>query len=274
MTLRRGTAVMAQPAQCDPFRRERTITLATVLGVAGLAWVYLSREAARMQATMSTGMPGMEDAPMASMTQVWSLDSLLLTFLMWSVMMTGMMLPSALPAILLYGSLARKNVKQRRALPSVWIFTAGYLAVWTGFSLAVTLVQAGLQDRSLLTPMMVSGSHWLTGSLLIVAGLYQWLPVKDACLRKCRTPLQLFLFRWRTGRFGAFRMGAEHGTFCVGCCWALMLLLFAAGVMNLIWVALIAGFVLIEKVLPQGRLIGRVAGGALAAVGAAAIVAA
>jgi len=140
------------------------------------------------------------------------------------------------------------------------VFTAGYLAMWTAFSLAATLLQAGLEAAALVTPMMVSDSRWLSGGLLVVAGIYQWLPVKEACLEKCRAPLQFFLFRWRPGAVGAFRMGAEHGAYCTGCCWALMLLLFTAGVMNLIWVALIAAFVFVEKLLPPGRLIGRLAG--------------
>ena len=132
--------------------------------------------------------------------------------------------------------------------------------MWTGFSLAAALLQAGLHTAALLTPMMVSKSTLLTGGLLMVAGIYQWLPVKEVCLRNCRAPLQFFLFRWRPGMSGAFRMGVEHGVFCVGCCWALMVLLFTAGVMNLLWVAVIAGFVMLEKLLPSGRLFGRLAG--------------
>ena len=119
--------------------------------------------------------------------------------------------------------------------------------------------------------MMVSDSAWLSGGLLIAAGIYQWLPIKEACLEKCRAPLQFFMFRWRTGAWGAFRMGVEHGAFCTGCCWALMLLLFTAGVMNLLWVAIIAAFVFVEKLLPPGRLIGRLTGVGLALTGAAVI---
>jgi predicted metal-binding membrane protein len=115
--------------------------------------------------------------------------------------------------------------------------------------------------------MMASASAWLSGGLLIAAGVYQWVPVKDVCLEKCRAPLQFFLFNWRPGTAGAFRMGVKHGGFCVGCCWILMLILFAVGVMNLLWVAVIAGFVLAEKLLPAGRLVGRTAGIALAAAG-------
>lgn len=145
------------------------------------------------------------------------------------------------------------------------------MAVWTAFSLAATLLQMAFEQSLLLSPMMVSTSVWLSGGLLVTAGVYQWLPLKEACLNKCRAPLQFLLFHWHPGTLGTLRMGAEHGAFCVGCCWALMLLLFAVGVMDLLWVALIAGFVLVEKVLPAGgwagRWVGRVAGITLALAG-------
>jgi predicted metal-binding membrane protein len=115
--------------------------------------------------------------------------------------------------------------------------------------------------------MMVSTSKWLTGVILVGAGLYQWSPLKDACLGKCRTPLEFVITRWRPGRMGALRMGAAHGIYCVGCCWALMMLLFVGGVMNLPWVLLVAAFVLLEKVLPHGRVVARGAGAAMVAAG-------
>lgn len=266
---------MNRPAASAPtsgdvqaWRRDRMVALASLLALAGLAWLYLWWDAARMSADMPTTPAGggMVAMPMAP---VWELGALALTFVMWSIMMVGMMLPSAAPAILLYGTMVRKNRERGSSLPAVWIFAAGYLAVWTGFSLAATLLQAALQAGGLVTPMMVSASPWLSGGLLVAAGVYQWLPLKEACLEKCRAPLQFFLFRWRPGTGGAFAMGAEHGLFCVGCCWALMLLLFAAGVMNLLWVAALAGFVLVEKLLPGARLTGRLAGIALIAAGAA-----
>ncbi|MDA0704502.1 MAG: DUF2182 domain-containing protein [Proteobacteria bacterium] len=237
------------------------MALLSLLAVAALAWAYLWFDAARMSSMpMGASVAAGGGMAMAPAVQVWTIGWLLLTFLMWSIMMVAMMLPSAASAVLLYGSMVSKNRERGVVLPSVWLFVAGYLAVWNGFSLAATLLQAGLHDAALLTPMMASKSASLTGGLLIVAGVYQWLPVKEACLEKCRAPLQFFLFRWRPGMSGAFRMGVEHGAFCVGCCWALMLLLFAAGVMNLLWVAVIAGFVLLEKLLPGGRFFGRLAG--------------
>ncbi|HKK13772.1 MAG TPA: DUF2182 domain-containing protein [Gammaproteobacteria bacterium] len=248
--------------------RERFVTLAALAALASLSWLYLWTEASRMAAMPATGMMDMPGS-----ASPWNSDSLLLTFVMWAVMMVGMMLPSAAPAILLYGSIAKKNRADGSILPATWVFASGYLFVWTLFSVAATVLQAAFQETRLLTPAMASASTWLSGVLLVAAGVYQWLPVKGACLEKCRSPLQLFLFHWRPGTAGAFRMGVEHGWFCVGCCWALMLLLFAAGVMNLLWVAVIAGFVLIEKVLPGGTLIGRLGGIGLALTGAGVIIA-
>lgn len=250
------------------WRRERYVALAGLLALAALAWLYLGVEAYRMEAMMGE-MAGPGSAEAAG--SVWNVGPFLLTFVMWTVMMVAMMLPSAAPTILLYGAMARKSRENASGLPSVWVFAMGYLAIWTAFSLAATVLQAAFDTWRLLTPAMTSASTLLSGSLLIAAGIYQWLPLKNACLEKCRAPLQFFLFRWRPGVRGAFRMGAEHGLYCVGCCWALMLLLFTAGVMNLLWVALIAAFVLIEKLAPGGELIGRVAGVALGVVGVALI---
>ena len=260
-------------------RNDRIVAAAGLLGVAVLAWLYLGVEAGRMGAVsnsmdsmgaMHGAMEGMADPGMAP--GPWQGGALALTFLMWSVMMVAMMLPSAMPAMVLYGSIVRKNRAAGSVLPSTWIFAAGYLSVWTGFALAAAILQVALDNGGLLTPTMSSASPWLTGGLLVLAGVYQWLPFKDACLQKCREPMTFFLMRWRAGAAGAFRMGAEHGLSCVGCCWALMLLLFAAGVMNLLWVALIAAYILVEKLFPKGRLIGRLAGAALGTVGVGMIV--
>lgn len=238
-------------------RHDRRIVTVSLAIVVALAWLYLWRDA---QAMSHMEMPGMS---MEGMSRTSGAVALALTFAMWAVMMTGMMLPSAAPAILLYGALVRKNGEHGAVLPAVWVFTSGYLVVWTGFSLAAALLQAVLEQTGLLTPMMASASTNFSAALLIAAGIYQLLPLKDVCLRKCRHPIEFFATRWRAGRAGAFRMGAEHGVYCVGCCWALMLLLFVAGVMSLLWVALLAGFVLAEKLLPMHALTTRVASVAL-----------
>lgn len=233
-------------------QRERLVVAAALAALVALAWAYLWHMAASMPAMAAMGAP-----------------ALAMTSAMWLVMMAGMMLPSAAPAILLYGAMVRKHAERGSALAAVWVFVAGYLLVWAAFSLAAALLQAALQQSGLLTPMMASASQALSGALLLAAGLYQLTPLKDACLGKCRNPLELFMMRWRPGAQGALRMGAEHGAYCVGCCGMLMLVLFAAGVMNLLWVALIAAFVFAEKLLPAGRLTSRFAGAALAVVGLA-----
>lgn len=235
-------------------RNDRRVALGGLAAVVLLAWFYLWHSAAGM---------GHASMTMAVMPRAADASALALTFVMWAVMMVGMMLPSAAPAILLYGALVRKNGARGTVLPGVWIFAGAYLLVWTGFSAVATLLQAALERASLLTPAMAAASAGLGAFALVAAGLYQLTPLKQTCLRKCRTPLQFFVTRWRGGRVGAFRMGLEHGAYCVGCCWVLMLLLFVAGVMNLAWVALIAAFVFAEKLLPAGRLVSRSAGAVL-----------
>lgn len=191
-----------------------------------------------------------------------------LMFAMWWAMMAGMMLPSAAPTIVLYAALVRKNAERGAALPAAWMFTGGYLVAWAGFGLVAALLQAALEHTGLLSSAsMASTSRWLSGALLVAAGAYQLTPLKDLCLGKCRDPVRFFMTHWRGGAAGALRMGAINGAYCVGCCWMLMLLLFAAGVMNLAWVAFIAAFVLVEKLLPAGRLSARFAGVALILAG-------
>ena len=247
-------------------RRDRRVVTASLVLVVALAWLYLWRDAASMSHM------GMPDMPMTSVPSVSGTEQFALSFVMWTVMMVGMMLPSAAPTILLYAALVRKNGERGTVLPGVWVFTSGYLAVWTGFSLFASVLQIALEQASLVTPMMVSASKGLSAAILIAAGIYQWLPLKEACLRNCRNPVQFFVARWDPGAGGAFRMGAESGAYCVGCCWALMLLLFVAGVMNFLWVALIAGFVLVEKLLPAGRFTSGFAGVALALSGVALLI--
>ncbi len=239
-------------------RHDRRITLSGLFAVVALAWLYLWRGAA-----------GMDHAAMAmnSMPQDPGVGALALTFVMWTVMMAGMMLPSAAPAILLYGAMVRKNGALGRMLPAVWIFAGGYLLVWAGFSVVATLLQALLERASLLTPAMTLASTVLSALALIAAGVYQLTPLKQACLGKCRNPLEFFITRWRAGPGGAFRMGLGHGAYCVGCCWALMLLLFVAGVMNLMWVALIAALVFVEKLFPGVRIVSRATSAALILAG-------
>ena len=246
--------------------RERIVVVLSLAGVVALAWLWLWRQAAAMK------MSGTQMAGMAmSMPAVAAPDAVgvALVFLMWVVMMAGMMLPSAAPAIVLYGSMARKHAERGSALPAAWIFAAGYLVAWVAFSAGAALLQALLQHAALLDSGMVSSSKTLNGMLLAAAGVYQFSPLKDRCLSRCREPLPFFMTHWRPGSLGALRMGMSHGAYCVGCCAMLMLLLFAVGVMSLAWVAAIAAFVLVEKLTPAGRVTARLAGAALIAFGAA-----
>ena len=235
-------------------RRDRWLVALGLLAVVALAWLYLWREAAAAHSPMAMGMSGMP---------AMDAGGVALVFAMWLVMMAGMMLPGAAPMVLLYGAMVRKHSERGSVLPAVWIFVSGYLLVWAGFSLAAALLQALLDRAALLSPTMTSSSQPLSALLLAAAGVYQLTPLKDRCLRHCREPVQFLMTHWRPGPAGALRMGLEHGAYCVGCCSMLMLLLFAVGVMNLAWVAAIAAFVLVEKLLPGARFTSRFAGAAL-----------
>lgn len=209
-------------------------------------------------------------SPMDAMVgvQPWTATEFGLRLAMWAVMMVAMMVPTAAPMTLLYAGVARKAAAQHSPLAPTFVFVTGYVAMWTVFSLAATFAQFVLDQAALLSPMMVSSSASLGAALLIAAGIYQLTPLKNACLKNCRTPAHLMSRHWRTGNIGAFRMGLRLGAYCVGCCWILMGLLFVGGVMNLLWIAAIAVFVLLEKTIPFGDLGGRLAGVAMVLVGA------
>ena len=200
--------------------------------------------------------------------QPWTATEFGLRLAMWAVMMVAMMVPTAAPMTLMYAAVARKATAQHNPLAPTFVFVAGYLAMWTIFSLVATIAQRFLDQAALLSPMMVSTSAVLGAALLIAAGIYQFTPVKNACLRNCRAPAHFLSRYWRTGNLGAFRMGLRLGAYCVGCCWILMGLLFVGGVMNLLWIAAIAIFVLLEKTIPFGQVSGRVVGAAMILVGA------
>ncbi|MEH6651848.1 MAG: DUF2182 domain-containing protein [Motiliproteus sp.] len=218
-----------------------------------VCWLYLWQ--------ITADIPSIMKDPQMGIT-LWSAVDFWQMLVMWMVMMVGMMLPSAVPMLLIY---------ERACAPddriATLLFMLGYLSIWLLFSLAATLLQWGLDQAALLSPMMVSSSPTLGAGILIAAGLYQLSPLKHRCLSFCRTPLQFLTTHLRTGRSGALRMGLEHGFFCLGCCWALMGLLFVGGVMNLLWIAIIALFVLMEKVLPYGVQGGRYIGSLMVLVG-------
>lgn len=250
-------------------RRDRAVIAIALAAVAIIAWAYLLR----MARTMGGAGMGTHLVAMAMPhTQPWSALQPVALFAMWVMMMIAMMLPSAGPVILLVASVARRRRAMAHPAAPTALFAAGYLVVWVAFSAVAALVQLGLHRAALLSPAMAVASPVLGGVLLVAAGAYQWLPTKSLCLHHCRSPLGVLGSEWREGRLGALTMGLRHGLFCVGCCWALMALLFAAGVMNVLWVAALAGVVLVEKVAPRGPLLGRAAGVVFAAWGVRLIV--
>jgi predicted metal-binding membrane protein len=234
---------------------------AGLIVITGLSWAYLVFLGSQMGAMGSPfAMP---------MTSTWTGQQVALMWTMWAVMMAGMMLPSAAPMISAYSTTIGSDGRGPEG--STGLFVAGYLVAWSGFAFVATGAQWVLHDAALVSPMGVSTSAGLGGLLLLTAGVYQFSSVKNACLRQCRTPLGFLMNEWRPGGRGAVVMGMRHGTFCVGCCWALMALLFVLGVMNLWWIALVAAFVLLEKVVPSAWLT-RALGGSLIVWGGALLV--
>lgn len=230
-----------------------------------LAWTYL----VHLDHQMSTAMEydrAMADMGM-TMDRPWSAADVFFTFAMWVVMMVGMMTASAAPVMLLFAGMHAGRGAQRTPRV-VFAFGAGYLLVWTLFSAGAALAQWALHQMAMLSPSMTTSSARLGGTILIAAGVYQLTPFKGACLTHCRSPLGFLMSHWRDGKAGALRMGIEHGTYCLGCCWALMCVLFVVGVMNLAWVAALTIVVLLEKIGPAGVFVARVAGVAMIASGA------
>ena len=243
-------------------RREKGVILIALLAITAIAWWYLAATRQDMSASMDS-MPGMT----MPMPVRWTVTTFTLTFVMWCVMMIGMMVPSAAPMILTFAALNRNKRTRGQSIVPVPVFTLGYLIAWGVFSIAATVLQWGLDRSGLLSPMMASTNALLGGALLIISGLYQFTPLKQACLRGCRSPFAFVMNHWRDGWTGALRMGWAHGVYCLGCCAVMMALLFVAGVMNLLWVAALAAFVFAEKLLPGGVWIGRTGGAAMLAAG-------
>ena len=238
---------------------DRSSAVMLLVVLPALSWLWIAVMARDMYGPMTGASAWM-------MTLDWDATHLLLLWAMWTVMMTAMMLPSASPLVLLYGAAARKSAP-RAAGRQTYALAAGYLAVWTAFSVGATALQRALASLMLVTPMMEAANARVGGTLLIVAGLYQWTPLKHACLRACQSPLGFLMARWRSGSAGAFRMGLEHGWYCLGCCWALMLLLFAGGVMNMAIIVGLTALVAVEKLVPFGRYGAWITGALMIAAG-------
>jgi len=246
-------------------RRDRLLVIGCIGVITTLAWAYLVHLNDQMSPSMEYDRM-MADMGMA-MGEPWRAADLLFAAVMWTVMMIGMMAPSAAPVLLLFAASVRARGPASSFAPPVAAFAAGYLLVWTAFSAVAALAQWGLHETSLLSSAMAASSGWLSASILIGAGAYQFAPVKGACLTQCRSPLGFLMGHWRNGTSGALRMGLRHGVQCLGCCWALMCVLFVVGTMNLLWVAAISAFVLLEKFGRGGVLASRLAGVAAAAAG-------
>lgn len=241
-------------------RRERLWILAGLVAACLMCWAWIVPMALDMYGPMQ----GASSWMMAS-TPLLRYGTLL--FAMWAVMMAGMMLPSAAPTLLLFALVVRSHDAAHAPIRA-YSFLAGYLLVWTAFSLIATVLQLLLGALLYLSPMMQLRGQVLSGALVLVAGAYQLTPAKRSCLRTCRAPAAFLARYYRPGNRAAFRLGVRHGGYCVGCCWALMLLLFVAGVMNLVAIAAIAVFVLLEKVMPLGAQGGWLSGLLLIACGA------
>jgi predicted metal-binding membrane protein len=234
-------------------RRDRWLIGGALVAAIAICWAWIVPMAIDMYGSMTGSAAWM-------MTSRWNFTHLALLFAMWAVMMAGMMLPSAAPAFLLYASVIRKSPGAERTQAHVYAFAGGYLLVWTLFSLVATVLQRLLANWLLLSPMMDAQDSRFGGALLVVAGIFQFTPFKRACLESCRSPAAFITRHWRAGVAGGFRLGVLHGLFCLGCCWALMMLLFVGGVMNLWWIAALTVFVLLEKLAPFGAQGGRLSG--------------
>jgi len=251
---------MQAPALDTTLRRDRSLVIVALLVITALSLTYTVWLATEydMSSMMTPGF-----VP-------WSPGHFAFMLAMWVVMMIGMMTPSVAPTVLLYAALARQRIVRGGPFAAAGWFVAGYLLAWILFSAVATLLQWLLEWQALVSPMMAGTGAALGGTLLIVAGIYQWLPLKQACLSTCRAPMS-FVQRhggFQTSARGSVKLGALHGFYCVGCCWAVMALLFAFGVMNLLWIGGLMIFVLLEKMLPYQRAMSRTAGAVAVIVGA------
>lgn len=281
------TSTVSDTALEGILRRDRIAVVIALAIVTLLAWAYLLHLGAQMgiSSTPTLGdasgemsgmdMPGMDMSGMdmgdaiAPGFRAWAAADFAFIFTMWAVMMVAMMTPSVAPMVLLYALVGRKaRMGGKHFAPTGWFF-AGYVLVWVFFSIVATMCQWLLASLAMLNPMMATGSSTVGGLVLVFAGLYQWTPLKEACLRQCQVPIAFLSSHggFRSDPIGALRLGIDHGTYCLGCCWALMALLFVGGVMNIVWIGGIAMLILLEKTFPAGRLIPRISGIILAAAG-------
>ncbi len=236
----------------DLAKRDRNVLLASAAGVFVLSWLILAYQHTSFVAGRhSLGAPH---------AMLFGPGSVALAFAMWMIMMIAMMLPPVMPWIVLFAAMSKGHGAAQRPIIPVGAFVAGYFAIWGVYSLGAAILQVTLQQSGALRAVEIGPGSHVGGALLVAAGLFQLSPLKAACLKHCRTPLNFFLSQWRGGPAGAFHMGSRHGVYCVGCCWALMGLMFALGVMNLLWMALLTLMICVEKIAARGQLLSRVFG--------------
>ena len=253
--------------------RDDRVVVAALAVASALAWLYLAFAVPNIGSMRETtdgrmGMAPRNGMSMGPMPEHWTPAYAALIFVMWSAMMVAMMLPSAIPLTLVYAAVARKADRQGTPVGSTGSLVAGYMGAWFVFSLAATSAEWGLERLSILPSAMSRIDAPAGAAIVIAAGIYELTPLKQRCLDQCRDPARIISAHWRTGPSAAMRMGAELGLFCLGCCWVLMALLFVGGVMNLLWVAIIATFVLLEKIAPLAHVWHRIAGAGMVIAGA------
>jgi predicted metal-binding membrane protein len=232
------------------FNKSRALVIVGIVSLSMLAWGYMVY-LAWYSAADTSALPK---------PHTHHSTSLLFVFVMWSVMMVAMMLPTAAPTILMYETIAQKKTTSHNRVSLTVIFVAGYLFMWTAYSGLAAFGQLWFQTSSLVSTQMVKSAPVVSGILLISAGIFQFTPLKYACLKHCRSPMGFFIQHWQEGWKGSFLMGLRNGMYCIGCCWALMVLMFVAGVMNTVWMAILALYILVEKLIPWGRSFSQLTG--------------
>jgi predicted metal-binding membrane protein len=263
------------------FARPKLLAVTCVLGLAGLGWVYLALLVANMGGTLADLGPGMGilDFPprafavlcrpalgLAMPEGAWGATGFAVVALMWAAMVLAMMLPSAAPMILTYTEIAETAARKGERIVSPLVIAAGYVAVWLGFAAVATIAQFVLTRAALMSAGMASASGLFSGALFIGAGLYQFSALKHACLTQCRQPFPFFFAHWQTTARGVFGLGLRQGLFCLGCCWAMMAVMFAVGVMNVVWMAALGIVMTLEKIVSGSRF-SQITGGVLIALG-------